>query len=87
MLRQRPDVLLADLGMSGEDGYSLIRRWRTHEGAMNGHVPAIAVTAYASAADKALALAAGFDWHIAKPVDADELVRVIVAVQARAQRS
>jgi signal transduction histidine kinase/CheY-like chemotaxis protein len=87
MLRQRPDVLLADLGLSGEDGYSLIRRWRTHEGAMNGHVPAIAVTAYASATDKARALAAGFDWHIAKPVDADELVRVIVAVQARVQRS
>jgi CheY-like chemotaxis protein len=87
MLRQQPDVLLADLGMSGEDGYSLIRRWRTHEGAANGHVPAIAVTAYASATDKAKALAAGFDWHIAKPVDADELVRVIVAVQARAQHS
>jgi CheY-like chemotaxis protein len=87
MLRRRPDILLADLGMSGEDGYSLIRRWRTHEGATNGHVMAIAVTAYASARDKQMALAAGFDRHIAKPVDADELVRVIVALQAIDQRS
>jgi CheY-like chemotaxis protein len=87
MLRQRPDVLLADLGMSGEDGYSLIRRWRTHEGATNGRVAAIAVTAYASATDKDMALRAGFDWHIAKPVDADELVKVIAALHASHQRS
>ena len=48
---------------------------------MNPRVAAIAVTAYASAADREMALAAGFDWHIAKPVDADELVRVIVALK------
>jgi CheY-like chemotaxis protein len=85
MVEQRPDVLLADLGMPGEDGYSLIRRWRAHEGAVNPRVAAIAVTAYASAADREMVLAAGFDWHIAKPVDADELVRVIAALQARDQ--
>jgi len=83
MVEQRPDVLLADLGMPGEDGCSLIRRWRAHEGAANGGVAAIAVTAYASAADREMALEAGFDRHIAKPVDADELVRVIAALQAR----
>jgi PAS domain S-box-containing protein len=83
MLEQRPDVLLADIGMSGEDGYSLMRRWRTHEGAGNSRVAAIAVTAYASPSDRDLALGAGFDWHIAKPVNADELVRVIAALQAR----
>jgi CheY-like chemotaxis protein len=84
MVRQRPDILLADLGMPDEDGYSLIRRWRTREGLTNGRVAAIAVTAYASAVDKETALAAGFDRHIAKPVDADELVRVILVLQASA---
>jgi CheY-like chemotaxis protein len=84
MVRQRPDILLADLGMPDEDGYTLIRRWRTREGLTNGRVAAIAVTAYASAVDKETALAAGFDRHIAKPVDADELVRVILVLQASA---
>jgi PAS domain S-box-containing protein len=87
MVEQRPDVLLADIGMPGENGYSLIRRWRTHEGAADARVAAIAVTAYASATDREMALAAGFDWHIAKPVDADELVRVIAALQSTRQRS
>lgn len=86
MVEQRPDVLLADVGMPGEDGYSLIRRWRTHEGAGTPRVAAIAVTAYASAADREMALAAGFDWHIAKPVDADELVRVIAVLQSTRPR-
>jgi len=86
MLEERPDVLLADIGMPGENGYSLIRRWRIHEGTADGRVAAVAVTAYASAADREMALAAGFDWHIAKPVDADELVRIIAALQAREQR-
>ncbi|HKT80732.1 MAG TPA: PAS domain S-box protein [Vicinamibacterales bacterium] len=92
MLRQRPDVLLSDIGMSDEDGFQFIRRWRAHEaeadgrGGANGRVAAIAVTAYASAVDRDMALTAGFDWHIAKPVDADELARIIAALQARAQR-
>jgi PAS domain S-box-containing protein len=83
MRRQRPDVLLADIGMAGEDGYSLIRRWRSYEGTTTARVAAVAVTAYASPADRDMALAAGFDWHIAKPVVADELVRIIAALQAR----
>ena len=92
MLVERPDVLLSDIGMSGEDGFSLIRRWRAHEAGTEGRiepnarVAAIAVTAYASAADRDMALTAGFDWHIAKPVDADELARIIAALQARDQR-
>ena len=86
MRQRRPDVLLADLGMAGEDGYSLIRRWRSHEDA-NGRVAAVAVTAYASATDRDRALAAGFDWHIAKPVDVDALVRIIAALLGRGQRA
>jgi CheY-like chemotaxis protein len=70
MTEQRPDLLLADLRMSGEDGYSLIRRWRAYEGEHPGsRVAAIAVTAYASTKDRDLAIAAGFDSHVAKPVD------------------
>jgi CheY-like chemotaxis protein len=83
MLERRPDVLLADVRMSGEDGYSLIRRWRTHEGAKNGRVAAIAVTAQVNPTDRDRALDAGFDRHIAKPVDADELVRVIAELRSR----
>jgi PAS domain S-box-containing protein len=87
MLKRRPDVLLADVQMSGEDGYSLIRQWRTHEGGTNGRVAAIAVTAYATAMDREKALEAGFDWHLAKPIDADELVRVITALRSRDPQS
>ena len=86
MVERHPDVLLADVGMPGEDGYSLIRRWRTHEATAKARVAAIAVTAYASLTDRELALAAGFDWHLAKPVDSDELVRVITALQSTRQR-
>ena len=81
MAEQRPDVLLADLGMAVEDGYSLIRRWRLKE--REDHCPriaAIAVTAYASPTDRERALMAGYNWHIAKPIDAGELMRVIAAV-------
>ena len=81
MAEQRPDVLLADLGMAVEDGYSLIRRWRLKE--REDHCPriaAIAVTAYASPTDRERALVAGYNWHIAKPLDAGELMRVIAAV-------
>ena len=81
MADRRPDVLLADLGMAVEDGYSLIRRWRRKEKEeQRPRVAAIAVTAYANPTDRERALTAGYNWHIAKPVDASELVRVITAV-------
>ena len=81
MTKHRPDVLLADLGMAVEDGYSLIRRWRRKEKEeQRPRVAAIAVTAYASPTDHERALTAGYNGHIAKPVDASELVRVIAAV-------
>jgi CheY-like chemotaxis protein len=87
MRQRRPTVLLADVGMEEEDGYSLIRRWRAREASGVPRVVAIAVTAYASARDRDMALAAGFDWHLAKPVDADELVRVIISFQSGNARS
>jgi PAS domain S-box-containing protein len=81
MVERPPDVLLADLGMALEDGYSLIRRWRLKEQEERLlRVPAIAVTAYASSTDRERALTAGYDRHVAKPVDAAELIRVIASV-------
>jgi PAS domain S-box-containing protein len=75
VLRDRTvDILVSDLGMPGADGFDLIRRIRWQEDRSGrGRLPAIALTAYASAEDRERALAAGYDAHVAKPVDADEL--------------
>jgi signal transduction histidine kinase/CheY-like chemotaxis protein len=74
-------VLVADIGMPVEDGYSLIRAVRSN--AATSRIPALALTAYARAEDRAKARAAGFDDHAAKPVDPEELVhRIAALVQA-----
>jgi PAS domain S-box-containing protein len=70
-----PDVLVSDIGMPDEDGYYLIKRIR--ELASSAGVPAIALTAYARAEDRMLAITAGFNTHIPKPVDARELIAAI----------
>jgi PAS domain S-box-containing protein len=81
IVRDRPDVLLADLGMPDPDGYALIRKIRAREHDQHApRLPAIAVTAYASAKDRDQAIAAGFDGHVVKPVDPDALTRAIVEV-------
>jgi PAS domain S-box-containing protein len=83
IVRHRPDILLSDLRMPEEDGYSLIRKVRglerDHE---TTRLPAIAVTAYATANDREQVIAAGYDWHVAKPVDPDALARAIAKVVA-----
>jgi signal transduction histidine kinase/ActR/RegA family two-component response regulator len=71
-----PDVLISDIGMPGEDGYSLLRRVRIQGGAL-ATLPAIALTAYARREDVDAALAAGFAWHVTKPVEPRQLVRVV----------
>ena len=81
----RPDVLLADIGMVGSDGFELIRRVRRSDIPQVREVPAAALTAYARAEDRMRALQAGFQMHLAKPVDPAELI-VAVAALAR-QRS
>jgi CheY-like chemotaxis protein len=73
----RPTALVADIGLPGEDGYDFIKRIRCHPSAAVQSVQAIAVTAYATAADRAQALEAGFQRHLSKPIDPDELVDVI----------
>ena len=78
------DVVLADLQMPGEDGFALIERLRTSRPPAS-RLPAVAVTAYGSIEDRVRVLAAGFDAHLAKPVDTDELVAVIRRLLARAE--
>jgi CheY-like chemotaxis protein len=70
-------LLLADIAMPGEDGYSLIRRVRALPAEQGGRVPAVALTAYAGERDRELALEAGFDRHIAKPVEHAQLFETI----------
>ena len=76
----RPDVLVADLAMPGEDGYELIRQVRLRERNRGNHLPAIAVTALATAEDRQRALAAGFDVHLPKPTEPIEVVAAVARV-------
>jgi signal transduction histidine kinase len=78
--RETPDVLLSDIGMPGEDGYSLIRRVHARSGGDGRRIPAIAITAYASAADRAAALEAGYQAHFAKPIDAAEVAALVATL-------
>ncbi|HBB32604.1 MAG TPA: hybrid sensor histidine kinase/response regulator [Cyanobacteria bacterium UBA8803] len=75
-----PDVLISDIGMPDMDGYMLIRQIRTLPPEQGGKIQAIALTAYATEVDRQQALAAGFQQHIAKPFEPEELVRVISAL-------
>jgi CheY-like chemotaxis protein len=73
--RFEPDVLVSDISMPGRDGYDLIREIRTGRGPDD--LPAVAVTAFAGPEDRKRAISAGFQVHMAKPVDPGELVSVI----------
>jgi signal transduction histidine kinase/DNA-binding response OmpR family regulator len=74
--REQFDVLISDVGMPDEDGYSLIKRVRGL-GSVHAALPALALTAYARAEDRTQALRAGFNMHLAKPIDPGELLVVI----------
>jgi PAS domain S-box-containing protein len=75
---QSVSLMLADIGMPDEDGLSLIRRVRALPPEAGGRVPAIALTAYASERDRQLALEAGFDRHLTKPVKHEVLIGAVV---------
>jgi CheY-like chemotaxis protein len=66
--------------MPGEDGYALVRRVRASETASSARLPAVALTAYARVEDRVKALAAGFDMHVAKPVEPDELLSAVASL-------
>jgi CheY-like chemotaxis protein len=72
-----PDVLLSDIAMPGEDGFSLIAKVRALPPERGGQLPAAALTALAGVDDRDRVLAAGFQAHIAKPVDVEDLLRSV----------
>ena len=73
----RPDILISDLAMPGEDGISLIRKLREWEQTHGGALPAIALTAFGRAEDRIRSLEAGFQTHVAKPAEPAELVVLV----------
>jgi CheY-like chemotaxis protein len=75
--RFHPDVLVSDLGMPGEDGYSLLMRLRERSPERGGAIPALAVSAYAREEDRIRASAAGFQGHLAKPFEPAALVSMV----------
>lgn len=79
----RPDVLVSDIGMPGEDGYSFVRKVRSLSPEEGGRVPALALTAYAKAEDRVGILSAGFQLHISKPVDPAQLATIIAGLIGR----
>jgi PAS domain S-box-containing protein len=81
--RIQPDLLVSDIGMVDKDGYDLIREVRSREAKWGGHVPAVALTAYARAQDQQRALAAGYQAHVAKPIEPDGLVEVLANILKR----
>jgi signal transduction histidine kinase/CheY-like chemotaxis protein len=81
--RARPHVLVSDLSMPGDDGYALLHRVRALGLDREGRVPAVALTAFARAEDRARALAAGYAVHVSKPVEPAKLVEVVARLAAR----
>jgi CheY-like chemotaxis protein len=82
--RARPTVLVCDIAMPGGDGFSMIQELRSGETG-DGRIPALAPTAYARPEDRERALAAGFDLHLAKPVEPADLVRAVARLAGRAR--
>ncbi len=82
----QPNVLICDIGMPGEDGYTLIGKVRSLNAEQGGCVPAVALTAYANSEDRVRALEAGFQAHVPKPVDPSELVAVVADLAASGKK-
>ena len=80
---EKPNVLVSDIGMPGEDGYALIRKIRALDAEQGGRIPAVALTAYARADDRTQAILAGFQMHVPKPVNPAELAAVVANLAGR----
>ncbi len=80
---KNPDLMVSDIGMPDEDGYSLIRRIRALSDEQHRDVPAVALTAFTRAQDRMRALTSGYQNHVAKPVEPDELATVIASLTGR----
>jgi signal transduction histidine kinase/DNA-binding response OmpR family regulator len=79
----KPDLLVSDIGMPNEDGFSLIQKLRKMKSKWARELPAVALTAYATVEDRARTLDAGFQLHVAKPIEPEALIRSIAAVAGR----
>lgn len=84
--RVKPDVIVSDVGMPGVDGYQFMRKVRSLSDEQGGRTPAVAVTAFARSEDRTKALLAGYQAHLAKPVDANELAAVVATLAGRTGR-
>lgn len=80
LTQSQPDILLSDIGMPDIDGYMLLRQVRTLPPEQGGKIPAIALTAYAGEYDQKQALEAGFQLHLAKPIEPNELIVAIATL-------
>ncbi len=80
-----PDVLISDIGMPKQDGYEVLRQVRSLDSEFGGRIPAIALTAYARTEDRQAAMMAGFQAHIAKPVEPAELIAVVANLTDRTE--
>ncbi len=88
LLKQMPfDLLISDIGMPGTDGYKLIRQVRMQENEEGRKIPAVALTGYARVQDRMRAIMAGYNTHVAKPVETQELVTVVKCLTGRLERS
>lgn len=85
IIRERPDVLVSDIGMPDVDGYELIRRVRGLDLQRGGAVPAVALTAYVRPEDAGQALAAGYQAHLPKPSDPSRLIATIARLVTGAE--
>jgi PAS domain S-box-containing protein len=85
--KHRPDMILSDIGMPGEDGYEFLAKLRQLPNAEGGDTPAVALTAFARSEDRRRALMAGFQMHLPKPVEAAELLAVVSNLRATSRRS
>jgi signal transduction histidine kinase len=83
LTRHRPAVMVSDIGMPDEDGFTLMRKVRALPDHRGGQTPAIALTAYARAVDRQQAMMAGYNIHLGKPVDAAELIGVVANLAGR----
>ncbi len=83
----RPDVIVSDISMPGEDGYTLIERVRDLPFEEGGGIPAIALTAFERTADRVRALTSGYQMHVPKPVEPEELTMVVATVTGRTGRA
>jgi CheY-like chemotaxis protein len=80
---ERPDVLVSDVGMPGEDGHSLMRKVRALPASRGGETPAVALTAYARPEDRIKAVLAGFQHHVTKPAEPVELITMVASLAGR----